>query len=83
MAAPGARTDGGGQGGSPLSEQDSGILDVEDEEEEDDEVRKLHSLLLTHGCLKLLSGLWPLILSPVQREPGVNNLQTASSIACS
>uniref|UniRef100_A0A671VB38 Exocyst complex component n=1 Tax=Sparus aurata TaxID=8175 RepID=A0A671VB38_SPAAU len=40
-AALGAGTDSGGQGGSPLSEQDSGILDVEDEEEDDD-VRKLH-----------------------------------------
>lgn len=39
-AALGAGTDSGGQGGSPLSEQDSGILDVEDEEEDDD-VRKL------------------------------------------
>ncbi|XP_036967664.1 exocyst complex component 6B isoform X3 [Acanthopagrus latus] len=35
-AALGAGTDSGGQGGSPLSEQDSGILDVEDEEEDDD-----------------------------------------------
>lgn len=39
-AALGAGTGSGGQGGSPLSEQDSGILDVEDEEEDDD-VRKL------------------------------------------
>uniref|UniRef100_A0A671VB18 Exocyst complex component n=1 Tax=Sparus aurata TaxID=8175 RepID=A0A671VB18_SPAAU len=42
-AALGAGTDSGGQGGSPLSEQDSGILDVEDEEEDDD-VRKLPSI---------------------------------------
>ena len=35
----GAGIDSGGQGGSPVSEQDSGILDVEDEEE-DDEVRQ-------------------------------------------
>ncbi|XP_030635719.1 exocyst complex component 6B isoform X2 [Chanos chanos] len=34
-----------GQGGSPLSEQDSGILDVEDEEEEDDEVPGAHDLV--------------------------------------
>ncbi|XP_030286058.1 exocyst complex component 6B [Sparus aurata] len=38
-AALGAGTDSGGQGGSPLSEQDSGILDVEDEEEDDDGLR--------------------------------------------
>ncbi|XP_039677507.1 exocyst complex component 6B isoform X3 [Perca fluviatilis] len=31
-----ATTDGGGHGGSPVSEQDSGILDVEDEEEDDE-----------------------------------------------
>ncbi|XP_068611692.1 exocyst complex component 6B [Brachionichthys hirsutus] len=36
-AAVGSGTDSGGQGGSPLSEQDSGILDVEDEEEEEDD----------------------------------------------
>lgn len=41
-AAVAAGTDSDGQGGSPVSEQDSGILDVEDEEE-DDEVRKLHT----------------------------------------
>lgn len=40
MAATLAGTDSGGQGGSPVSEQDSGILDVEDEEEEEEEVRK-------------------------------------------
>ncbi|CAL8383959.1 unnamed protein product [Arctogadus glacialis] len=33
----GAGTESNGQGGSPLSEQDSGILDVEDEEEEEEE----------------------------------------------
>ncbi|XP_031159965.1 exocyst complex component 6B isoform X5 [Sander lucioperca] len=31
-----AATDSGGHGGSPVSEQDSGILDVEDEEEDDE-----------------------------------------------
>ncbi|KAA8582724.1 hypothetical protein FQN60_006395, partial [Etheostoma spectabile] len=31
-----AATDSGGHGGSPVSEQDSGILDVEDEDEEDE-----------------------------------------------
>ena len=37
----GAGTESNGQGGSPLSEQDSGILDVEDdEEEEEEEVRR-------------------------------------------
>lgn len=41
-AAIASGTDSDGQGGSPVSEQDSGILDVEDEEE-DDEVRKLHA----------------------------------------
>lgn len=40
--------DSSGQGGSPVSEQDSGILDVEDEEE-DDEVRKLPPHIETHG----------------------------------
>lgn len=30
-----AGTESGGHGGSPMSEQDSGILDVEDEEEEE------------------------------------------------
>lgn len=39
-AAMGTGTDIDRQGGSPLSEQDSGILDVEDEEE-DEEVREL------------------------------------------
>lgn len=63
MAAPGARTDGGGRGGSPLSEQDSGILDVEDEEEEDDEVRKLHSLNSDALTLQLISGLCRLLWS--------------------
>lgn len=38
-AATGVGTEGDTQGGSPMSEQDSGILDVEDEEE-DGEVRK-------------------------------------------
>ncbi|XP_059891775.1 exocyst complex component 6B isoform X2 [Gadus macrocephalus] len=33
----GAGTESNGQGGSPLSEQDSGILDVEDDEEEEEE----------------------------------------------
>ncbi|TKS93020.1 Exocyst complex component 6B [Collichthys lucidus] len=42
-AAALAGTDGGGQGGSPVSEQDSGILDVEDEEEE--EVPGAHDLV--------------------------------------
>lgn len=53
MAALGAGTDSGGQGGSPLSEQDSGILDVEDEEEDDD-VRKLqhHTRTQTHESNK-------------------------------
>ncbi|XP_070785685.1 exocyst complex component 6B isoform X2 [Enoplosus armatus] len=37
-------TDSDGQGGSPVSEQDSGILDVEDEEE-DDEVPGAHDLV--------------------------------------
>lgn len=45
-AAVAAGTDSDGQGGSPVSEQDSGILDVEDEEEDDD-VRKPHTQ--THG----------------------------------
>lgn len=44
----GAGIDSGGQGGSPVSEQDSGILDVEDEEE-DDEVRKLQK---KHGSIE-------------------------------
>ncbi|KAI3376158.1 hypothetical protein L3Q82_016691, partial [Scortum barcoo] len=35
-AVAAAGTDGDGHGGSPLSEQDSGILDVEDEEEDDE-----------------------------------------------
>uniref|UniRef100_A0A3Q2DIA9 Exocyst complex component n=1 Tax=Cyprinodon variegatus TaxID=28743 RepID=A0A3Q2DIA9_CYPVA len=34
-AAAAAGTESGGHGGSPMSEQDSGILDVEDEEEEE------------------------------------------------
>ncbi|MEQ2208962.1 hypothetical protein XENOCAPTIV_020782 [Xenoophorus captivus] len=38
-ATAAAGTESGGQGDSPMSEQDSGILDVEDEEEE--EVSKL------------------------------------------
>lgn len=50
-AAVGAGMDSGGQGGSPLSEQDSGILDVEDEEE-DDEVRKLQPHTETHGRIE-------------------------------
>lgn len=50
-AAVGAGMDSGGQGGSPLSEQDSGILDVEDEEE-DDEVRKLQPRTETHGRIE-------------------------------
>ncbi|KAM6959769.1 exocyst complex component 6B isoform 1-T1 [Tautogolabrus adspersus] len=37
VAAAAMVTDSDGQGGSPVSEQDSGILDVEDEEEEEDE----------------------------------------------
>uniref|UniRef100_A0A8C3ABR2 Exocyst complex component n=1 Tax=Cyclopterus lumpus TaxID=8103 RepID=A0A8C3ABR2_CYCLU len=36
-AVEGAGPDSGGQGGSPASEQDSGILDVGDEEEEEEE----------------------------------------------
>ncbi|XP_039996509.1 exocyst complex component 6B isoform X5 [Xiphias gladius] len=36
VAAIGLGTDSDGQGGSPVSEQDSGILDVEDEDEDDD-----------------------------------------------
>eukprot|EP00064_Thunnus_orientalis_P022313 superscaffoldBa00007413_g22506 len=35
-AAAGVVTQSDGQGGSPLSEQDSGILDVEDEEEDEE-----------------------------------------------
>ncbi|XP_041635316.1 exocyst complex component 6B isoform X5 [Cheilinus undulatus] len=35
-AAASTVTDSNGQGGSPVSEQDSGILDVEDEEEDDE-----------------------------------------------
>lgn len=56
VAAPGARTDGGRQGGSLLSEQDSGILDVEDEEEEeeDDEVRKMHSPDSYSRCIEVV-----------------------------
>lgn len=50
-AAVGAGMDSGGQGGSPLSEQDSGILDVEDEEE-DDEVRKPQPHTETHGRIE-------------------------------
>lgn len=50
-AAVGAGMDSSGQGGSPLSEQDSGILDVEDEEE-DDEVRKLQPHTETHGRIE-------------------------------
>lgn len=38
VAAAMTGIDSDGQGGSPVSEQDSGILDVEDEDE-DDEVR--------------------------------------------
>ena len=38
--AAGMGTESDGHGGSPVSEQDSGILDVEDEEE-DEEVRML------------------------------------------
>ncbi|TMS02239.1 Exocyst complex component 6B, partial [Larimichthys crocea] len=45
MAATLAGTDSGGQGGSPVSEQDSGILDVEDEEEEEEEVPGAHDLV--------------------------------------
>ena len=45
-----ATTDGGGHGGSPVSEQDSGILDVEDEEE-DDEVRELQPHIQTHESI--------------------------------
>lgn len=58
-AAVGAGMDSGGQGGeggSPLSEQDSGILDVEDEEE-DDEVRKLQPHTETHGRIEAAVGL--------------------------
>ena len=45
----GAGTESNGEGGSPLSEQDSGILDVEDdEEEEEEEVRRNH-LQCSHG----------------------------------
>ncbi|XP_023265100.1 exocyst complex component 6B-like isoform X2 [Seriola lalandi dorsalis] len=44
VAATGTGTDSDGQGGSPVSEQDSGILDVEDEEE-DDEVPGAHDLV--------------------------------------
>ena len=46
-AAMAAGTDSDGHGGSPVSEQDSGILDVEDEEEED-EVRKLQTYTQIH-----------------------------------
>lgn len=45
-AALGAGTDSDGHGGSPVSEQDSGILDVEDEE--DDDVRKLQTYTQMH-----------------------------------
>lgn len=48
--AAAVNTDGYAQGGSPVSEQDSGILDVEDEEE-DDEVRKLQPHMQTHESI--------------------------------
>lgn len=46
----GAGMDSGGQGGSPALEQDSEILDVEDEEE-DEEVRKPPPHTETHRCI--------------------------------
>lgn len=47
-----ASTDSSGRGGSQALEQDSGILDVEDDEE-DDEVRKLPLHTETHASIHL------------------------------
>uniref|UniRef100_A0A672JAZ4 Exocyst complex component n=1 Tax=Salarias fasciatus TaxID=181472 RepID=A0A672JAZ4_SALFA len=44
-AAAALGTESGGQGGIPVSEQDSGILDVEEDEEEEDEVPGAHDLV--------------------------------------
>lgn len=58
----GAGMDSGGQGGCPVLEQDSEILDVEDEEE-DEEVRKLPPHTETHQCIAASLDLFKILFS--------------------
>lgn len=58
----GAQMDPRRQAGSTVSGQDSGILDVEDEEE-DDEVRNLKSHIFTVPTLQFLFRFYLILLS--------------------